>query len=241
MAASHRVTTVPIATTYGYLLEPRREAQADGSVKVKYQLCLLWDTNIPEQKADLDKAIAEAYAEGVEVFGQNFWALVEQRSIRWPFRNGSEINPNTGQKRFGDGIIFANASSHTKPDVVSRYYDPADPAKKPRKITDPSEYYWGQKARVNLTFKHYKRTDGSGIAVYVNGAQLWHEGDKLGGAFDAQSEFDAEGEAPAAAYDGATAAPATSGPPATSPPATASLAKTPAGAPGAPAPGSSLL
>lgn len=196
-----RITTnVPVQTTFGYLFAPKRQAEKDGTVKEKWQLTLLYNTADPEQAADLERLKQDAHQEGVNEFGEHFWAMVQQGTIRWPFRDGGEINPNTGQPRFGAGIVFINASSYTKPDVVSRYYDPADPEKKPRKVTEEAEYYWGQRAKCNLTFKAYKRQDGRGIACYVNGAQLWHDGEKLGNAFDARSEFNAEGEAPPAEY-----------------------------------------
>jgi len=181
-------------------------------LKEKWQLTLLLDVNDPAQKAELDRLQADAYQEGMAEFGEHFWTMVQQKTVRWPFRDGGEINPNTGQPRFGTGLTFINCSSYTRPDVVSRYFDPADPQKKPRKVTDPAEYYWGQLAKVNVTFKAYKRADGKGIACYINGAQLWHEGDKMGNAFDARETFDAEGETPAAAYGEASAPPA---PPAT--------------------------
>lgn len=197
-----RVSTAPVRTTFGYLFEPKRQAQKDGTVTEKWQITLLFDTNDPKQKEALQECMNDAYQVGVEAFGEHFWTLVQQRSIRWPFRDGAEINPKTGQPRYGAGIIFVNCSSHNKPDVVSRYCDPADPQKKPRIVTDPNEYYWGQYARVNVTFKEFKRQDGNGIACYVNGVQLWHEGEKLGNQFDAQNEFDAEGEPPTASFGG---------------------------------------
>lgn len=197
-----RVTTAPVRTTFGYLFEPKRQAQQDGSVKEKWQITLLFDHNDPVQKECLQQCMNDAYQEGVETFGEHFWTMVQQRSVRWPFRDGGEIDPKTGQAKFGAGLTFINCSSNNKPEVVSRYFDPGDPQKKPRIVTDPNEYYWGQYAKVNVTFKAYKRPDSRGIACYVNGVQLWHAGEKMGNQFDAQREFDAEGEQPAAQYGG---------------------------------------
>lgn len=197
-----RLTTKhPVTTTFGHIFEPKRTAEKDGTVREKYQVALLFDTTDPQQAEDLQRLKADALQVGKEAFGEHFETMVQQKSIRWPFRDGGEINPNTGQPRFGQGITFINCSSNSKPDVVSRYFDPQDPQKKPRKVTDSAEYWWGQKAKVNVTLKEYKRTDGNGIACYINGLQLWHEGDKMGNSFDAQSEFSAEGEAPAADYN----------------------------------------
>lgn len=196
-----RVTTCPVPTTYGYILEPKREADKQtGAVKEKYQITPLFDTNNPAHAASLQECINDAYQVGVEAFGEHFWTMVQQGTVRWPFRDGGQLNPNSGQPKFAPGIIYINCSSHSAPDVVSRYYDPNDPQKRPRRITAPAEYYWGMLAKVNITFKEYKRPDGRGIAAYVNGVQLWHEGDRLGNAFDAQSEFDAEGEMPPAEF-----------------------------------------
>lgn len=221
-----RITTgVPVKTTFGYLFDPKRQAEKDGTVKEKWQVTLLYDNNDPAQKADLDRLMQDAYQEGLNEFGEHFWAMVQQKTIRWPFRDGGEINPNTGQPRFGQGITFINCSSHTRPDVVSRYFDPTDPDKKPRKVTDPAEYYWGELAKVNLTFKTYKRQDGKGVACYVNGVQLWHEGEKLGNAFDAREEFNAEGETPPAQYGEAPQAPPGGAP--QSPPAPGQQQNTP--------------
>lgn len=207
-----RLTTqVPVKTTFGHIFEPKRTAEKDGTVREKFQITLLFDTSDPQQAEELKRLKQDALQVGLEAFGEHFETMVQQRSVRWPFRDGGEINPNTGQPRFGQGITFINCSSHTKPDVVSRYFDPQDPDKKPRKVTDPAEYWWGQYAKVNVTFKEYKRPDGKGIACYVNGLQLWHEGEKLGNTFDAQSEFNAEGEAPPAEYNPGTEQPAGGG------------------------------
>lgn len=211
-----RVTTAPVQTTFGFLFQPKVTTEKDAGgnpiQKQKWQITPIFNQDDPTQAQSLQECINDAYKVGMEEFGEHFWTMVEQKSVRWPFRNGSDINPNTGQPRFAGNTTYVNCSSQSAPDVVSRYYDPADPDKKPRKVTDASEYYWGQFAKVNITFKAYKRPDGRGIAAYVNGVQLWHEGEKLGeGQFDGQSHFDAEG-APEAAYN--PGQPAASAPPA---------------------------
>lgn len=243
-----RVTTSPVTTTFGYLFQPKitneKDAAGNPVQKQKWQITPLFHADNPEDAASLQECINDAYAVGLEEFGEHFWTMVQQRSIRWPFRDGGEINPKTGQPRFGEGITFVNCSSHTAPDVVSLYYDPADPEKKPRRITDPSEYYWGQKARLNITFKAYKRQDGSGIAAYINGVQLCHTGDRLGeGQFDARESFNAEG-APTAEYAGpatAAEAPPAAAPPAAAPPAAAPPAAAPPAVGGPPPVGGNRL
>lgn len=235
-----RVTTCPVPTTFGYLFQPKvntvKNAKTGETVTTqKWQITPVWDQNDPTQVASLQECINDAYAVGVEAFGENFWQMVQQKSVRWPFRNGSDINPKTGQPRFPGNVIYVNCSSQTKPDVVSRYMAQGATDGKPRKVEDASEYYWGQKAKVNITFKAYKRDDGWGIAAYVNGVQLWHEGERMGeGQFDGQEHFDAEG-APEAAYGPGAAAPAPPPPAAAGGPPQVGGGQPPASAP-APAP-----
>ncbi len=239
-----RVTTKPVQTTFGYLFQPKVDNVKDNATgqtvqKQKWQITPIFDQDSPEQAASLQECINDAYAVGLEEFGEHFWAMVQQNSVRWPFRNGSDINPKTGQPRFSGNKVYINCSSQSKPDVVSRYAAQGDAGLKPRKIEDASEYYWGQFARVNITFKAYKRSDGRGIAAYVNGVQLWHEGERLGeGQFDGQEHFDAEG-APEAAYGpggggAAPTPPAAAGGPPTPPPGVAAPAAPAAPAPSAP-------
>lgn len=183
--------------SYPHIFTPKTETdQKTGVTKSKYQCALLFDSS-----ANLQALIDDAFQEGVKEFGEHFWQLVQQRSVRWPFRDGGEINPNTGQPRYGQGITFVNCSSYDKPDVVSRWAEPG--STKPRKVTDPSELYPGEYCKASVTIKPYNRQDGKGIAVYVNALQLWHEGDRLDNRVDGQDAFDAEGEAPAAPMDGA--------------------------------------
>lgn len=222
-----KVNTAPVVTTFGHILAPKVETITDKATgqtitKQKWQITPLFHHDDPADAASLQECYDDAFKVGVEAFGENFWQMVQQGSVRWPFRNGGDINPKTGEKRFGDGITYINCSSQNAPEVVSRYYDPASGNKKPRRVTDASEYYWGQKARVNITFKHYKREDGWGIAAYVNGVQLWHEGERMGNQFDAQEAFDAEG-APEAGAPGA--------PPSIGAQASAPLPPVPGGAP----------
>lgn len=161
-----------------------------------YKLQLVFDQSV---SGELQELMNAAFRVGQEAFGDNFWAMVQQGSIRWPFRNGGEINPKTGQPRYEQGTTFINCSSGSPIDVVSRYCEPADPQKKPIKITDPSQLWPGQYVKAAVTFKEY-RNPSWGIACYINGLQLWHEGERWGDSFDAQSAFNAEGEAPAAQF-----------------------------------------
>src|SRR5690554_6407051 len=132
-----RLTTqVPVKTTFGHIFEPKRTAEKDGTVREKYQITLLFDTTDPQQAEKLKRLKADAFQVGVKAFGEHFDTMVQQKSIRWPFRDGGEINPNTGQPRFGQGIEFVNCSSHTQPDVVSRYVDRQYPQEKHRQDTD---------------------------------------------------------------------------------------------------------
>lgn len=158
---------------------------------------LVFDSSV---QAELDKLIEDVKALGVSEFGDNFWQLVEQRSIRWPFRSGGEINPKTSKPRFpeGNAITFVNVSSYSPVSVVSKYCDPADKDRKPVVVTDPEQLWAGQYIRAAVTLKPYRRKDGMGIACYINGVQLWHEGERWGGGFNAQDEFSAEGEMPQA-------------------------------------------
>ena len=184
--------------SYPHIFTPKRQTQKDRKTgeeytTEKYQAALLFDESAAE---GLKKLKQDAIAEGKAEFGEHFEAMVKQGSIRWPFRDGGAINPNTGQPFFGDGITFINVSSHDKPDVVSRYAAPGET--KPRKIDDPSELWPGEYVKASVMVKPYNRKDAKGIAVYINALQLWHEGERLDNRVSGQDAFDAEGEQPAA-------------------------------------------
>src|SRR5699024_2515390 len=87
----------------------------------KYKAALLFDESAADGLRELKK---DAIAEGKKEFGEHFEQLVKQNSIKWPFRNGGDINPNTGQPYYGEGITFVNVSSQDKPEVVSRWAAP---------------------------------------------------------------------------------------------------------------------
>lgn len=195
---------------------PKKEERTDkqtGQVTItdKYGCQLVFDQSVNE---GLQAMMDAAFRVGQEAFGDNFWALVQQGSIKWPFRNGAEINPKTGQPRYEAGTTFINCSSGTPIDVVSKWCDPADPQRKPIKVTDPSQLWPGQYVKAAVTFKAYKR-ESWGVGCYINGLQLHHTGERWGDSFDAQSAFNAEGEAPTGQF-GPGPSPQ-SAPPATTP------------------------
>ena len=204
MASIIRAHTPLGRISYPWIFQPKTETGKDGSTYQKYQCAIVWDQSV---QAELQELINKAYQVGIEEFGEHFWTMVQQGSVRWPFRDGGEINPNTGQPRYGQGLTYINMSSQDAPDVVSRYYDPADPNKKPRKVTDPRELWPGQYVKASVTIKAYKRKDSRGISLFLNSLQLWHEGERLDNRVAAEDDFSAEGEAPPAQMGGAGAPP----------------------------------
>jgi len=239
---AERVTTplCRVAWTQN-VFTPKEEVKTDpktgqSRTVIKYGCQLVFDQSA---KDGLQAMMDAAMRVGVEAFGENFWPMVQQGSIRWPFRNGAEINPKTGQPRYEQGTTFINVSSGSPVDVVSRYCDPADPQRKPLRVTDPTQLWPGQFAKASVTFKEYRNPQW-GVACYINGLQLWHEGERWGDSFDAQSAFDAEGELPTGQFGTPApqpAAPAQPGPaPGPSPAPTPGATTAPAGptAPGAP-------
>lgn len=225
---------------------PRVETKTDkktGQVREvsKWSCQLVFD---PSASEGLQELMNAAFRVGQEAFGENFWAMVQQGSIRWPFRNGAEINPKTGQPRYEQGVTFINVSSGQPIDVVSRYCDPADPQRKPIKVTDPSQLWPGQYVKASVTFKEY-REPSWGVGCYVNGLQLFHEGERWGDSFDAQQAFNAEGEAPAGQFGPGSSqqsappapgtTPSTNGPgPGAAPPQPSTAPGVPPGAPTGP-------
>lgn len=191
-----RAKTPLCRISYPYIFAPKVETQKDKNtgetytVK-KFQAALLFDESVADELKELKKI---AIAEGKAEFGEHFEKLVQQGSLKWPFRDGGDINPNSGQPYYGEGITFINVSSQDKPGVVSRYAAPG--SNKPRVVTDPSELWPGEYVKASITIKPFNRKDSKGIGVYLNALQLWHEGDRLDNRVNAEDDFDAEGEAP---------------------------------------------
>lgn len=234
--AERALTPVCRAAWTKGVFTPKEEQKTDpktGTTKtvIKYGCQLVFDQSV---SGELQELMNLAFKVGVEAFGDNFWAMVQQGSIRWPFRNGAEINPKTGQPRYEQGTTFMNCSSGSPIDVVSKYCDPADPQKKPIRVTDPTQLWPGQYVRASITFKEY-RVPQWGVACYINGLQLWHEGERWGDSFDSQEAFNAEGEAPIGTFGPTNqGAPTGASAPAAGVPSPAPIPPAPPGAPGTP-------
>lgn len=193
-----RMKTPLCRIAYPYVFAPKVETVKDENTGQthtirKYQGALVFDSS-----ADLTELKKEAIREGIAEFGENFEKLVKQGAIKWPFRDGGEININTGQPFYGEGLTFINVSSQDQPEVVSRYAEPG--GTKPRRVTDPSELWPGEYCKASITIKPYNKPKSKGIGVYLNGLQIWHEGDRMDNRVSAVDDFDAEGEAPEADY-----------------------------------------
>lgn len=183
---------------FEHLVTPRKKKTTDANgnavEKDQWQVCVTFG---PETDLEPLKAVARDVAQ--QAFGANWKKLVQQGSIKWPFRDGGEINPNTDEPRFGEDVIYINASSNNPVQIVSRYRDPK--TGKPRllyngkgeKVAPDAEdlIYAGVYGRLSVTVASFNH-ESRGVTFYVNNAQTMEYGERLSSGESAEDAFDDE-------------------------------------------------
>lgn len=190
-----KVKTPPGRAVFEHLVTPRAKKQKGQDGKEftadQWQVCMVFDegTDLTEMK-DAAREVAR------KAFGEHWQKLVQQGSIKWPFRDGGEIHPETGVPRFGENMVFINASSNNPVEVVSRYRNPQTGKARlllNRKgeptidnVTDL--IYPGVYMRAGVTIAPFNN-ESKGVAIFINTAQTLEYGDRLAQQASAEEEF----------------------------------------------------
>jgi hypothetical protein len=175
------VITPECVLSYPALFEPKPTPSGEE----RYSACLIFGAD-----ADLSALKAAAKAAAESGWGSKAAAMLKNRQLRWPFRDGAE---KEGRAGYGSGTTFINVSSTRQPGVVSRYVGRDG---KPLPIDDPAELYPGCRVRASLVAFAYDVSGNKGVSFVLCNVQKLGEGERLDGRLRAEDEFDAFEDAP---------------------------------------------
>ena len=155
-----------VRLSYANLFEPRENKNRE----LRYSTSLI----IPKDHPQVDELHAIIDAEGEQKFGKK-WAGMRKRND--PFHDADEDDDPVYE-----GMMYINPSSKRKPQVVDRQVQP---------ILDESEIWSGCYCNVSIAVFHFDVTENKGVSFGLNNIQLVKEGERLGGAPNADEEFSA--------------------------------------------------
>lgn len=169
-----KVITGLVRFSYASVFEPK--AASEGS-EPKYSVQLL----IPKKNKETLKAIEEA-VNAAAVLGKagkfNNKDPKKISNFKWPLRDGDEEKADEDENY--KGMMFLNASSAQKPQVVDADRDPIG----------PEDFYSGCWGRASINFYAYSVNGNRGIAAGLNNLQKRKDDENLTGRASAESEFD---------------------------------------------------
>lgn len=165
------------------------EARAVGEEgKKKFSLNMLF--NMAELKKDPEQLkLWNGLLQAVKDAARLEWGDKVPPSLKSPFRDGKEKPDYDG---YGEGIIFVNASSLSRPGVVDRNM---------QRIIDPNEFYAGCYARATVNTYAWKYMGKAGVSIGLQNIQKLEDGEPFGGKSNPENDFDALASTPAAPAD----------------------------------------
>jgi hypothetical protein len=144
------------------------EAKSFQEGEPKFSLVMIFDS-----KADIKAMRKLANDAAHEKFGAKLPA-----NLKSPFRDGKEKAHLQG---YGEGTIFATASSKQKPGLVDQRVQP---------IIDRDEFYAGCYARATVTAFAYDQKGNKGVAFGLNNVQKIRDGERFDGRTAATDDFE---------------------------------------------------
>lgn len=185
----NRIILKNVRLSYANLFEPRPANKDDPDSQLKYSSALI----IPKDHPQVEQLKTIIDALGKSRFGDN-WSKIKRRgnplkdpdadykAERTRLEADSE-DPDDAVKpdESVQGCYVVNASSVRQPQVVDR---------KLQRIMDDSEIWSGCYANASLGGFAYDKDTNKGVSFGLNNVQLVREGDRLGGAPNADEEFD---------------------------------------------------
>jgi hypothetical protein len=137
---------------------------------------------------DLTELKKAVLAVAQEKFGDKAAAMIQKGQLR--FMGGPHHTFRTdGEDKYGEGAIYINARSNTRPGIVSIYPDAQG---RPSMITDESQIYPGCVCKVSLSPFYYDIDGNKGITWGLNNIQKIRDGDRLDSRVSAADEFSAD-------------------------------------------------
>lgn len=164
-----------VRISYEHLNSPY--AQNPGQ-EPKYSATILVPKSSPENRAEIDAAIAAATERARAKFGNAFPA-----TPKISVHDGDGVRPSDGQpfREECHGCWVFTASSKQRPEVVDANVQP---------ILNPAEIYSGMYANVGVTFFGYNAPQNKGVGVGLETVQKIADGEPLGnGQASAEDDF----------------------------------------------------
>lgn len=180
--ATKKIVTPVFRVSFPSVFSPAPPMKSDGPTdpnkKLKYEVTMVFDpkTFTPEDKvryAAMKKVLDEA---SMEKFKKNVAQLPP--NYKRAFRDGAEKAHLSG---FGEGLIFAKASSFGKPGIL------ASDQKTP--VEDPEAFYPGCYARASVTGYAYNKGGGMGVAFGLSNLMFVKDGERLDSRTEATDDF----------------------------------------------------
>lgn len=173
MATENQATKViigPVRLSFAHIWEPR--GMDDSDPKKKYSCSML----IPKDKKSIIEAV-EAAIKAAKDAGKGKWGGKIPGKLEVSFKDGDIEKPDLDEYA---GMMFINAKSSTKPNVVDRKRQP---------ILDQEEVYSGCWAYVSINFYPYDTNGNKGVAAGLNNIMKWKDDEAFAGRASAEDDF----------------------------------------------------
>ena len=158
-----------VRLSYANLFEPRENKSGE----LRYGSALIIPHKHPQIK-ELKAAIDEA---GEEKFGKK-WESMRKKTD--PLHDADKDGKADDNPEY-EGHYYINTSSKRKPQVVDRQVQP---------ILDESELWSGCYCNVSIAIFAFEVPENKGVSFGLNNLQKVKEGERLGGAANADEEFE---------------------------------------------------
>lgn len=162
---------IPCRISYAHIWE----GEPDDNGRVKYSAAILIPKDDTKTITKVEAAVKAAIEDGKSKLA-NAKGIVP-KNIKLPLRDADDEGIDDPAYA---GMMFFNASSTRKPQVVDRHVQP---------ILDPDEVYSGCYCNVSINFYAFAREGNKGIAAGLNNIQKIRDGERLAGGSTADEDF----------------------------------------------------
>lgn len=160
-----------VRLSYANLFEPRENKSGE----LRYSTALM----IPKGHPQVEELRAAIDKEGEAKFGAKWAGMVKKNGL--PLKDADEDGTADDKPEY-EGVFYINTSSKRKPQVVDRQVQP---------ILDDSEIWSGCWCNVSIAVYAFEVPENKGVTFGLNNVQLVKQGERLGGAPNADEEFEA--------------------------------------------------
>ncbi len=176
-----KVVTPIFRASFISLFEKSKPMQnSDGSQgKPQYEITMLFTP--ASFSADDKKRYAQMKKIADEACVEKFKKPLDKVTLgnfKRPFRDGAEKEHLGG---YGEGVIFAKATSFNQPAVVA--------SDKVTRIEDPEAIYPGCYCRASVTAGSYDKNGGKGVKFYLSNVMFVRDGERLDSRTDPEEDF----------------------------------------------------